>query len=686
MKTKHLFAALVGIGLVLTGFLVFPEEAHAQLLFRSRENINGTWGTISNWQYYASATQGWQNATRVPMAGDTVYIMSRITIPTGDTRSCAMLYNGVNHIPNSGWSNYRYHPSHHHKLTVEGTLTVTGDTYIVSDRLYINGGTMYNHGVMYVGYGSYAYPSTGTLLQQIRTSEPCLRMDNGTLYCYYTTATSGNLMHSGGLIFLSGSKEEINSGTLHIEGWLVGADDLQASPVRTFDLSTATAIIYMDGAGYPATQTALMYCTDENGNWRNLKLSSLQVDRPGNRRIEVRSWLEIHTDFELLDGIFAGAGGGVQMEFHGATPARCICTGGQIVNILPHFDNKAARITLYTTIMFPGFAVNNILNNFELFIDDLGAIVGGGLIPGVMILDGRVWVNTGTFEVRGYFQVGQPGSTTTYPIFDLMNAGRLFVSGILGGNTAGNLYWYSDAAGLLNAGTLEVEGMFFVDNAGFQAGGSNTIVLSGNVGRLCQLYNNSVPSGKINATLIIQNLTIRKTGTSPGDQVDIISDIDINGDLCLISGILNGVQGWTVYLYGQWPMNPPLGSGQGFTGGTALEIRTTGRFVLPGGQGPLIRINKNDPQNAQDDDLVELGGNMSVFGLQLWDGRFNFMGFNLHVTGNFTIGSGNPPLDQLNVPTVEMEAADGGGTLDIDATSIQDGNFLIYNHCVSTID
>ncbi|GEM_PF-3593553 len=681
MKARLFLPVMAGL---LASVAVLSEAEASQ--FRSRQNFSGNWNSTSAWQIYQGSSTGWVNTSSIPGSGDEVFIMSRVTVPSGPPITCWRLWNGVNHLRNVQYSNYRYYPTYRHVLTIKGTLNVTCDTYITSDTLHVDGGTFNCRGALYVGYSVY-YSTGSSLLDKRRRSKPTLKMSGGTLNVTYTSSTSATAQHSGGVIFLAGADEQINAGNLHVHGWLGGAYDAGSS--RYFDLSNSSANIFLDGSSYPATWAAQVYVTDNGGGSHTMKFSSLSINRPGGRQIMFGSWLEIYQNLVVSSG-YLTASNTISLSFEGNLPGMWETTGNtSYTNIMPTMNNKNAQLTLYSTVQVPGFSVNNSNNAFSLFIDNRGAIVGGGAPPPAVdrlqILDGRVWISTGSLEVRGFFQVGQGGSSAS-PVFDILNAGRLFVSGIHGVAQHGDFFFYPNASGSLNAGIIEVEGEFFVDNSSFALGGSNTLITSGNVGKTVRMWNNRPPSGYTNATLVINNFIVKKTLGSPGNQVDVISDLVINGDLAIQSGVLNGVTGWTVYLYGQWPTNPPLGSGQGFTGGTALEIKTPGRFVLPGGQGPVIRINKSDTTPPTDADLVELGGNMSCYGIQIWDGRFEFKGFSLQVTGDFIVGSGNPTLDQTAQPQMDMVAGTGGGSLDIDATGTGNGSFVIYNYAVTHID
>ncbi|MHC4778333.1 MAG: hypothetical protein ACYTFG_07155, partial [Planctomycetota bacterium] len=631
MKATHLFTALIGLVVVFAFLFGGADQAEAASVRTQGWSSSWyTWTQSGAWQYWTGST--WATSGP-PTAADTVWTQCQIRIPSGTTANVGTLYVGSNNATNGGQAGgwYFHGPgvqsgtAREFELEVHGTLNVNLDLYVVADVLDIQTGGVVNvSGLMYVGLGNgYLEPINGIVgnpavsptseLARRRAAEPCLEMNGGTLNVNYGS-TLGTQTDSGGITFWPGSREALNSGTIHVDGHFVGAVDTAITPNRLFDAGAGTTHVYMDGTGYPATWTANCYCWDWDNSSVLLKLNSLTIDRASGRRVSFNSHLEIHQTWELLNGLVS-AGVTVQVNFMGTRQGLFTSIGNSSYsNFTFNMDNKANQLTMRSSIFVPGFTINNPNSNFQLQIDDNGVLMGF-----LQILDGRVFMNTALLEVRGFFQVGQQNPPIgVTPVFDLLNAGRLYVNGVLGGPTAGDFYFSNGATGSFNAGTMEVHGEFSVDNASFICGGSNTVILSGNVNRLVRMWNNQVPSGKIVATLILNNLTIDKTGGTPGNTVDIVSDIEVNGNLSILQGILNGVAGWTVYLYGQWPQNPPLGSGQGFTGSTALEIRSKGRFVLPGGQGPAIRINKNDgptnPPYTAGDERCELGGNMVCSG------------------------------------------------------------------------
>jgi hypothetical protein len=696
MRPKHLW--LVVLTALLFAVLSLAPAGEAEAATYRTQGYNQNWYTWTQsglWQIWSSSANSWQSAGP-PGPNDTAYIQCRLNLPVGVNASVATLYIGSANCTNGGTSGgWYFSPSRRHILRVYGNLTVSRDLYIVDDSLEVYAGANISvTGMFYVGLGSgYLTPSTTNQLYSCQYNNPRLIMSGGTITIRYG-ATYGNASHAGGLIFWPGSSENISNGHIHIHGWLVGADYTTYS--RYWDLTGSSARIFLDGTTYPATQTTRVYCYNYNNGSRDLKLPSLVIDRPGGRRIAFSSHVQVDQDFILYNGIVQ-ASTPVNLRFVGNLQSDWTSIGSSSYSgIVPDVNLKNGRILIRSSIFLPGFTVNNGNSLFDIQIDDTGVLMGY-----LQILDGRVWLSTGTLQIHGYLQVGQQNPPSgALPVFDMVNAGRVWLRGLLAGGLDGDFYFLPSARGTFNAGTMEVEGNFGVDNANFSAGGSNTIIMSGNVGGNSarsgtggggipvKIWNNQVPSGKVNATCILNNFVVNKNGANPGNQVDILSDLEINGDLNLVQGILHGHPGWTVTLFGQWPTNPPLGSGQGFTGNTALEIQTPNRFVLPGGQGPIIRINTNDTPTGptNDQDCVELGGNMNCYGMQIWDGRFNFMGFHLNVTGNFTVGSGNPPLDQGNQPTLEMLAATGAGRLTVNASSNADGIFLVYNHSITSID
>ncbi|MHC4598383.1 MAG: hypothetical protein ACYS47_05205, partial [Planctomycetota bacterium] len=690
MKATHLFSIL--LGLVLVGVILFAGSAPAEGAQYRTDGFSTAWRTwTSGWYTWTGTT--WA-VSGPPGPNDSAWVQCQMRIPVGYTATVGTLYVGCNNATNGGMAGgwYFHGPGvtsqqREHELEVLGTLNVNLDLYVVDDTFDIQTTGVANvTGICYIGLGAgYLEPPTGTQLDRRRASEPTLEMNGGTLNVFYGN-TLGTQSHAGGIICWPGCRERLNSGDIHVEGWFVGANDTGITPNRLFDAGNGTTHVYMDGTGYPAGWTANAYTWDQNNASQTLKLNSLTVDRTGGRRVSFNAHVDISESWILLNGQLQ-APALVQVSFLGNRQGLFTSIGNSTYsNFVFNMDQKAAQITMRSTIFVPGFTINNPNSGFQLFMDDNGVLMGF-----LQILDGRVFLNTALLEIHGFLQVGQQNPPIgAAPFFDLLNAGRVWVRGILAGPQDGDFYFSNGAGGTFNAGTLDVEGEFAVDNAGFIAGGSNTVILSGNVGRLCRMWNNQVPGGKIVATLILNNLTIDKQGAAPGNQVDILSDVEINGNLSILSGILNGIAGWTVYLNGQWPQNPPMGSGQGFTGNTALEIRTKGRFVLPGGMAPLIRVNKNDdisnPPYTPGDERCELGGNMTCTGFTLWDGLFDFMGFTLTVNGDFTGGSGNAPVDQFNAPTVHMVATNGGGGLDINSTAQGNGSFILFNFTVTLID
>jgi hypothetical protein len=711
MNAKRMTVAIGAVLLLGGAFFAAPGEA--QTFFRSSSMAWGqlTWNDVNAWAQYDVPSNNWNTPSLripgedpsnpgqpAPTGTDIVYVQAQVNIPAGATGNpytvrVLQLYNGINHVntaTSSGWG-WNIYPSYRSWLRVYGRIYVVGDLFVSADTLQIEAGGLVDvTGVCFIGMASgYYHPTsvTGDLARR-RASEPRLTMNGGRLNVHYGASASNPQMpqlYWGGLIYWPGAYESINAGEIHVDGWFVGSNDTGVSPNRMFDLSNGTAHVYIDGSAYPTSTVALMFCTDFNNASPNLKFNNLTIDRPNGRRIQWNSWVEVHQNFNLLNGYVQGAAAGVVLAFAGNMPGKWTSVGqSNYSNIFTSFNLTAGttlpknnRVTIYSTIMVPGWVLDNRNAAFDIQIDDLGAITGS-----IQILSGRLWISIGTLEVRGLFQVGQttpPLQSTQIPVFDMLNTGLLWVRGLLGGASHGDFYCQGGATGSVNAGTIRVEGAFVADNALFAMGGTSVLEMTGNVGRLVQAFNNAVPAGKTNATLILQHLTLAKTLNAPGNQVDLLSDVEVRGDLKILSGVLNGASGWTVFLKGQWPVN----TGR-FTGNAVLEVDTVGRFVLPGGQGPLIRVNKSDA--ASPGDRCELGGNMGVYGVQVWDGTFDFMGFNLTVTGDFVVGSGNSSNDQNARPTMLMEAARGGGGLDVNAAATADGSFIVYNHSVTTID
>jgi hypothetical protein len=698
MDTKRLIVPVAFLVVVSGAFLALPREADAQNHFREAWSYSTwrNWDSVSTWSMYDSSSGNWNNATSLPTANDIVYIHCMTQIPSYYHAQVLQLYVGVNHVsPLSSWGwGWNYYPDNGRSwLRVQGQLTVTGDLFVVADTLEIQTGAIVNvTGVCWVGLGGgYNWPQGQTNQLTMREYAcPQLLMSGGRLNVHYGPSASNPQQaqaYWGGMVFWPGAIENVTGGEIHVDGWFVGANDTNPSLTsqRLFDMSTSSAHIYLDGSTYPTNMIAYMYCWDYNNSSPPLKLYHLTINRPSGRRVQWNSWIEVNGNFNLLNGYVSGAAQGVLLTFAGNQPSYWTSTGQSNYNLVSVSFNttqgttlpKNNRVTIYSTIFVPGFVLDNRNTAFDIFIDDRGAITGT-----IQILSGRVWLSIGTLEVRGLFQVGQttpPLAGNQIPVFDMLNTGLLWVRGLLGQAQHGDFYFQGGATGSLTAGTIRAEGVFVVDNQSFAMGGTSTLEMTGNVNRTVQMFNNQVPAGKTNATLIVQNFTVAKTLSAPGNQVDVLSDLDVRGDLKILSGILNGATGWTVVLAGQWPVN----TGQ-FTGNAVLQINTVGRFVLPGGQGPLIRVNKSDASSPGD--RCELGGNMSVYGVQVWDGVFDFMGFNLTVTGDFVMGSPNVANNQQAQPTLRMEAARGGGGLDVNATGAGDGNFIVYNHSVTWID
>jgi hypothetical protein len=493
---------------------------------------NGTSSTWSNWNmpglWQLWNGMSWMNATTIPGAGDTVYIQNRVAVPTGSSVTIATLYVGCAHLMGPGWF---YYPAQPHHLRINGSLTVTQDIYVVDDTLEVAGGALNCTGVLYVGLGSGYVNPPGTQLNARRANDPRLILNGGVITILYGTSTA-NQQHAGGLVFWAGAHENLQSGTVHVEGWLVGADDTMNN--RLFDLSASTVDIHLDGVGYPTSNTAFVLNADEVGASRPMKFNNLILNRSANHTIEASSFIEIHQNLTHTAGNFLGSGGGVILSFNGTNPGNWTSTGGSYTNIVPNLDNKMAALTLHSTIMVPGFVLNNPSANFSLFVDPLGAITGS-----LAVYDGRLWISTGTLEVRGTFQVGQtPPQPSAFPTFDMIGSGTLWVNASLAGANDGDFAFLQGASGSLVAGTIDVEGDFRVDNIPFAPVGTHTLVMSGNVGRTVQIGNVQVPTGFTWPTLILQNFTVAKTGSAPGDLVERFSHIVVNGNMNVLSGRL----------------------------------------------------------------------------------------------------------------------------------------------------
>ncbi|MHC5080033.1 MAG: hypothetical protein ACYTHN_13520, partial [Planctomycetota bacterium] len=472
--------------------------------------------------------------------------------PQGRSVTLRTLRVGCNDCPpGNGWF---YYPPYRHGIRVRGSLTVNQNTFIWDDTLEIDGGTLTNYGLFVVGNNTGYQLGIPNMLTACRISAPRLVMKgaSATLICRYSASASSS-PYCGGLIFWPGSIEEITEGNVHIEGWLIGADDTTcpyAPTPRLFDLtapSSSSASITFDGINFPLGQAAppTVYIQDESGfaSFNNLKFNRLIIDRPGpgERRIDFISHLEIHRDFILRNG-HVQAPAPRALLFLGAQPGSWSVTesipGNSILrDMVPDLNGKTGPITLHSTLRLPGFTVDNPFGGFELIIDDRGAVM-----ESLKILDGRMRIDWGTLEVHGAFQVGSsnpPLPSNKAPAFDLFQAGMLWVRGLLGGVGHGDFRFERGATGSLDAGTIRAEGDFIVDHRDFTAGGTHRVEMWGNIGRTVQIGNLQTPPGRICPTLILNDLIIGKTGDSPGNQVDVISDIETRGTCTTAIGVLN---------------------------------------------------------------------------------------------------------------------------------------------------
>jgi hypothetical protein len=430
---------------------------------------------------------------------------------------------------------------------------VTRNTYVWDDTLLIDGGSLTNHGLCFIGnIAGYQQPNTNAL-DACRQGQPRLVMQGGSarLSCR-VDLTASNTVYSGGLVFWPGSIEEIREGTVEIEGWLIGCDDFScpyAPTTRLFDLANpapSTPTVVFGGSSYPVSfQRPSIYIQNENlgASPNDMRFHHLTVDRttPGETNLDLISHVQVHGDFKVLDG-HVSSPATRRLSFRGATPALwAVVEGGagqsSLSNVQPDLNGKTVPITLRSTIPVPGFALDNPNAGFELRIDDLGAVTGS-----IALHDGRLVIGKGDLEVRGVFRAGRstpPLSAGRAPRLDFTDTGTLFVSAFYGGPGHGDFLFEAGASGTMNLGTIRAEGDFRVDNAAFAPGGSHTVELSGNVGRSVVMENLQTPPRKPVPTLILQNFTLAKTGSAPGDTVDVLSDVDIRGTFTHVSGRIN---------------------------------------------------------------------------------------------------------------------------------------------------
>ncbi|MHC5040701.1 MAG: hypothetical protein ACYTHM_25600, partial [Planctomycetota bacterium] len=300
------------------------------------------------------------------------------------------------------------------------------------------------------------------------------------------------------------------------------------------------------GSNYPASLARpSIYIQDENlaASPNDMRFHHLTVDRtaPGETNLDFISHVQIHGDFQVLDGHLASPLTR-RLAFRGPTPALwAVHEGGpgrtSFTNIQPDLDGKTGPLTLCSSAFVPGFTVSNPNPGFELRIDNQGAVAGS-----IALLDGRLVVDHGDLEVRGTFRVGRsnpPLPPSNAPRLDFAGTGTLYVSAFFGGPDHGDFLFEEGAAGSMNQGRIWAEGDFRVDNAAFAAGGTHMVELSGNVGRSVDILNLQTPSGKPVPTLLLQNFTVAKTGSAPGDLVEVRSEIDIRGTFTHVSGRMN---------------------------------------------------------------------------------------------------------------------------------------------------
>ncbi|MHC4599435.1 MAG: hypothetical protein ACYS47_10555, partial [Planctomycetota bacterium] len=390
MKATHLFSVLVGLTLV--GVILFTGAAPAEGA-QLRTN-----GNITSFQTWASA--GWTTwngsnwvASGPPGPNDTVYIQSQVRIPAATTVTVGTLFVGCNNCTNGGMAGgWYFHgpgvssPQREHELEVHGTLNVNQDLFVVDDTFDVQTTGVVNvTGICYIGLVNdlggvnpppppfYLEPPTGTQLDRCRASEPTLEMNGGTLNVYY--GNTGMLQsHAGGVICWPGSRERLNSGDIHVEGWFVGANDTGITPNRLFDAGNGTTHIFMDGTGYPAAWTANAYTWDQNSQSQTLKLNSLTIDRTSGRRVSFNAHVDIAESWILLNGQLQ-APALVQVSFLGNRQGLFTSIGNSSYsNFVFNMDQKAAQISMRSSIFVPGFTINNPNSGFQLFMDDNGVL------------------------------------------------------------------------------------------------------------------------------------------------------------------------------------------------------------------------------------------------------------------------------------------------------------------------
>lgn len=522
------FLFLIKKGVIFFGvfilFNLFVSSAQAATRYAV---ANSDWNLTSTW----SASSGGASGASVPVAGDTVYIgesstARTVTIPTGYTAECAILYLGEIADINKKAGTLTFATSSS-ALNVSGNVVIHGPLGGATRVINVNAGTMTVGGNLELGTGQTGNQSNRVSKVVITTGVVTV---NGNL-TYNNIAGSSPLQTS---IDMSGG-----SGTFNLKGAFTISNSLGTlipGATSTFNFNGTVAqtipigvssVVYnnlninnTNASG--ATLSAAISATNVTGNISigNISPGSLfntgnfAIVRGASKTLTVASGSTINagtsviefsaTGVVTIDGIFktantVGFSGGAGTTAISSTNTPTITLGGS--STIEYSSGSAQVVTArsdYANLTFSGAGAKTTasgtttvagnwsvtggtatLNTNNSSITVTGNITGTGAITsgsGTISLAGN-WTNNGTFTAdSGTVNYNKAGAQTVGAV----TYNNLTLSGS-GAKTAANNFTVNGILNLSVANPSATVGLLDMSTYTLTMGGSATTVGAGDV-------------------------------------------------------------------------------------------------------------------------------------------------------------------------------------------------------------